>query len=230
LAAALRTYPQAGGASRSVGAFVAIGLHLLAGVALISYEPARSALFAATPIIVDLITPTMIQPKPEPPVESIPLKPKPKPKAVVNPRPKPKEPQRVVAAPIEAPSPMAVEPLPRAPAPPPEPAPEPVVAAPPPPIVPMTPPVFNAAYLNNPPPAYPALSRRMGEEGRVVLRVLVNASGTADEVQILDSSGHVRLDEAARNTVRRWKFAPARRGERSIAAWVLIPISFRLEG
>ena len=52
------------------------------------------------------------------------------------------------------------------------------------------PPIFNADYLDNPPPPYPALSRRVGEQGRVVLRVLVNPAGSADEVQVRSSSGH----------------------------------------
>lgn len=181
--------------------------------------------------MVDLITLPKVEPKPEPPVEIVP--PKSKPKPVVKPRPKPPEPKPVIAAPAEAPSPVVTPPPP--PAPEPEPAPPPMVAAPPAPpapepVVPVIPPVFNADYLDNPPPRYPALSRRIGEEGRVILRVLVNASGSADEVQIRDSSGHARLDEAARDTVRRWRFVPARRGEQPVAAWVLIPISFRLEG
>jgi protein TonB len=96
--------------------------------------------------------------------------------------------------------------------------------------LPVTPPVFNADYLVNPPPPYPTLSRRKGEEGRVVLRVLVNAAGTAQTVEIRASSGHERLDMAARDTVRRWKFVPARRGAEPVPAWVLVPISFRLEG
>ena len=91
-------------------------------------------------------------------------------------------------------------------------------------------PVFNAATLENPPPPYPAQSRRRGEHGRVVLRVLVNPAGTADEVQIHSSSAFLRLDNAARETVLAWRFVPARRGERAVPAWVLIPISFTLEG
>jgi protein TonB len=74
------------------------------------------------------------------------------------------------------------------------------------------------------------LSRRAGEQGRVVLRVLVSTRGTADEVQVRTSSGFPRLDDSARDTVRRWKFVPARRGSEPAQAWVLIPISFRLEG
>jgi protein TonB len=70
----------------------------------------------------------------------------------------------------------------------------------------------------------------MGEQGRVVLRVLVNADGRPEQVELRGSSGSPRLDGAALETVRRWKFVPARQGERPVAAWVLVPISFRLEG
>lgn len=220
-------------APQRIGALVAIGLHALAGLALLSYEPARSALFAAAPIMVDFITLPKIEPKPEPPIEIPP--PPPKPKPVVKPRPKLSEPLPIITAPIEAPSPVVAPPPPPEPPAPPEPEPAPVVTAPipapaPPAVVPVTPPVFNADYLDNPPPAYPALSRRLGEQGRVILRVLVSTAGTADEVQIRASSGHARLDEAARDTVRRWKFVPAKRGAQPVAAWVLVPISFRLEG
>jgi protein TonB len=90
--------------------------------------------------------------------------------------------------------------------------------------------VFNAHYLENPQPAYPGLSRRLHEQGRVTLRVLVSASGTAQEVQVRTSSGFPRLDDAALQTVRNWKFVPAKRGAEAVSAWVLIPISFKLEG
>lgn len=210
---------------RGIGAAVAIGLHALAAFALLSYEPARSALFAAAPIMVDLITPPKVEPKPERPIEI----PPPKPKAVVKPRPKAPEPLPVITAPVEAPSPIVVPP-PALPEPPPAPVVVAPVPVPAPPVVPVTPPLFNADYLDNPPPAYPALSRRLGEEGRVILRVLVSPAGRAEEVQVRSSSGYSRLDEAARDTVRGWKFVPAKRGEQAVAAWVLVPISFRLEG
>lgn len=70
----------------------------------------------------------------------------------------------------------------------------------------------------------------MREQGRVMLRVLVNPNGMAEDVQIRTSSGVMRLDEAAQETVRRWKFVPAKRGSEAVSAWVLIPISFKLEG
>jgi len=207
--------------TRRTGLGIAIALHALALAALLSYAPARKALLSA-PIMVNFITPPKIaQPEPEPPAAV------PKPKPAVKRIERPVVPPPVLAAPATAASPMAASP------PPPEPrVPAEVVAPPAPPArsVPITPPDFNADYLDNPPPAYPAISRRNGEQGRVILRVLVNARGGADEVQVRTSSGYTRLDEVARDTVRRWKFVPARRGAEPVAAWALIPISFRLEG
>lgn len=217
-------------AERRTGLAIALALHALALSALFSYEPSRQALLTAVPLMVELITPPKIEPVP--PVEiPPPPKPKPKPKPKkIEPKPviKQPEPPPVVTAPVEAPTPVEVAPPPPPPAPQ-EPAPI-VAPAPPPAPVMLTPPIFTADYLENPPPSYPMLSRRLGEEGRVVLRVLVNSGGGADEVQIRSSSGHERLDDAARETVRRWRFVPAKRGEQPVAAWVLIPISFRLEG
>ncbi|MGD9953978.1 MAG: energy transducer TonB [Burkholderiales bacterium] len=214
-----------------VGAASAIGLHLLAGAALLAYEPARSAFYSAAPIMVSLVASPRVETKPEPPVEIPP--PKPRRRPVLKPAVKAPEPPPVLAAPVEAPvpSPLLVAPPPPEPAPPPPPppAPAPLAVAPPPPVA-LTPPVFAADYLENPPPPYPALSRRLREEGRVLLRVLVSAQGAAQAIEIRESSGHARLDESARATVGRWRFVPAKRGDTPAAAWVLIPISFRLEG
>ncbi len=88
---------------------------------------------------------------------------------------------------------------------------------------------FDADFLRNPAPPYPPLSRRVGEEGKVVLRVSVNPHGNADSVEIRTSSGSSRLDEAARKTVQAWKFIPAKRGETAVQSWVLVPIIFKLE-
>lgn len=90
----------------------------------------------------------------------------------------------------------------------------------------LVPPVFNAAYLENPPPQYPAMSRRLGEKGRVLLRVFVSAAGRAEQVEIKTSSNFERLDFAAREAVYGWRFVPARRGDDQVAAWVLVPVSF----
>ncbi len=93
----------------------------------------------------------------------------------------------------------------------------------------ITRPRFDADYLDNPKPHYPALSRRLREEGRVVLRVQVAASGLPLDVALHGSSGFGRLDSAARETVRRWKFVPARHGQEAVAAAVLVPIVFSLK-
>lgn len=94
----------------------------------------------------------------------------------------------------------------------------------------VVPPRFDAAYLDNPPPPYPSLARRLGEQGRVTLRVLVSAEGAAAQVELKNSSGSLRLDQSALGAVKRWRFVPAKQGTQAIAAWVLVPISFTLGG
>jgi protein TonB len=200
-----------------VGAATAFALHAVVLAALLSYQPARTAILAAAPIMVDWIA----APRPEPKIEA-PVEP-PKPKPVHHAARKPME-RPVIAKPAEAPAPEA------APAPPPPAPAAPVAAVPTPAPATVTEPMFNAAYLQNPAPAYPPLSRRLHEEGRVVLRVHVTVAGQADDVQVRSSSGHSRLDDTARDTVRQWKFVPAKRGADAVAAWVLVPISFKLEG
>lgn len=103
----------------------------------------------------------------------------------------------------------------------------PAVAAPAPaPPAPLIPPIYNADYLDNPPPKYPPISRRLGEQGRVLLRVRVSVNGRAERIEVRTSSGFERLDQAAQAAVTGWRFVPARRGEEPTAAWVLIPVSF----
>lgn len=97
-------------------------------------------------------------------------------------------------------------------------APMPVVAA-----------SFDADYLSNPKPVYPVGSRRLGEEGTVVLRVKVSPGGAPMLVEIKRSCGFARLDEAARTAVAQWRFVPARRGDEAIESWVSVPIVFSLQ-
>jgi protein TonB len=94
----------------------------------------------------------------------------------------------------------------------------------------ITPARFNAAYLNNPEPKYPPLSRRLGEEGKVLLKVRVTPEGLAATVDLEKSSNFERLDAAAREVVAHWRFVPAKRGDQPIEASVIVPIVFRLEG
>lgn len=93
-----------------------------------------------------------------------------------------------------------------------------------------TPARYDAEYLDNPPPVYPHLSRRFGEEGRVLLRVLVDAQGRAQAVEVERSSGFPRLDRAAIQAVQRWRFVPAQRDRQALSQWVMVPIVFSLRG
>lgn len=88
---------------------------------------------------------------------------------------------------------------------------------------------YDVASLNNPKPPYPLAARRHGAQGRVILSVQVSASGTSNTVLLKRSSGHAVLDNAALQTVRRWRFVPARRGAAPVESWVDVPILFRLE-
>jgi len=92
------------------------------------------------------------------------------------------------------------------------------------------PPRFDAAYLRNPQPEYPMVSRRLSEEGQVVLRVLVGPEGTPERLEVKASSGFSRLDLAALEAVRRWRFVPAHQAGQPMPAWVLVPIRFLLRG
>lgn len=204
---------------RVPGIALALALHVAVAAWLLQIDAVRQPLAEIAPIMVSLIAPPKVEvaPPPEPP----------KPKPVVTPRPrpvrKPVDPAPIVTAPSEAPAAFV------APPPPPQPAP-PVAAAPSPAPPPVVPPRFNADYLQNPAPHYPPLARRMGEQGRVVLRVLVSPAGLPERIELKSSSGSPRLDESALEAVKRWKFTPARQGEQPVPAWVLVPISFTLRG
>ena len=88
---------------------------------------------------------------------------------------------------------------------------------------------YDADYLNNPPPVYPPLSRRLGEEGKVLLRVQVSPEGKPLTTDIHVSSGSARLDEAARKATSRWQFVPAYQGTVAVVSWVEVPVEFHLE-
>jgi periplasmic protein TonB len=215
---------SAGRSSRWTSAAIVVALHVALVVALLQFELVRTAVTAVAPVMATLISP----PREKPEVLPKPPPPPPKPQVRHKPQPAPQPP--VITAQPEAPSTYAAPPAPPTPVPiPPVEVPvAPVAVAPEPAPAPVIPPSFNAAYLNNPAPAYPLTSREMGEEGRVVLRVFVNERGQPQEVQVRTSSGFSRLDDAAKATVRQWKFVPAKRGDTAVGAWVLVPISFNL--
>jgi periplasmic protein TonB len=104
-------------------------------------------------------------------------------------------------------------------------APAPAPAAP---VADPVPPSWHADYLANPAPEYPPMSRQLGEEGTVRLRVHVAADGIPTEIHLAASSGHPRLDQAALEAINGWRFVPARLGDKPVSGWVIVPISFTL--
>jgi protein TonB len=132
---------------------------------------------------------------------------------IPQPKPRPREPDPV---PSEAP---AVKETP----------PEVQNATPPSPVVLDAEPDYKADYLNNPRPPYPMVARRMGYHGKVVLDVEVLAEGKAGDVKLHQSSGYDILDNAALQTVKTWRFTPARRFGQAVTQRFLVPIKFSLE-
>jgi protein TonB len=179
--------------------------------------------------------PPAVEPAPVEPPE--PLPPKAKPRVAPAPRPVARKPVPVAPpAPAPAPQPVTAQPEPVAPppvgapvaaAPPPAPAMAPVPAPAPAPA-PVKLPSTDADYLRNPLPAYPAMSRRLREEGTSVIRVLIGTDGRAQDARIARSSGFERLDEAALATARSWRYVPGTRGGVPEAMWFEVPIRWQL--
>jgi protein TonB len=141
------------------------------------------------------------------------LPPPPMPQAIADPTPAAQAPTGVLAPAAPLPpitAPVAATPAPAAPAK-------------------VELPSSDADYLQNPKPAYPAISRRLGEQGRVVVRVLIGVDGSAQRAEIRQSSGFERLDLAALATVQRWRYVPGKRGGVAEAMWFNVPINFVLE-
>lgn len=89
--------------------------------------------------------------------------------------------------------------------------------------------VYNASYLHNPAPEYPSIAKSRGWQGKVKVRVHVSAEGFSEAVEIASSSGHEILDETALETVKKYRFKPAKRGETSVPDTVVVPIDFHFE-
>lgn len=162
------------------------------------------------------------EPKPEPPP------PVPKPQPVK----KPQSRQLVAEAPVVSHSePVAPPPVPELE---PEPEPKPAAVAEAPPQMPPGPVTLSAELsvacpeLNA--PAYPPLSRRLGEEGKLVLRVELDESGRVNIAQVVNSSGFKRLDEAAMVAVKTWRCNPPQRNGQPVRAIALQPFNFVLQG
>ncbi len=247
--------PAGDGRRRGLALAASVILHLSALACIVLFPvQAPQPLPEPPPMVVVMITPPALVPAParapavqppapiEPPPRAMAAKaPAPPPVVPVRPQPtdEPTPPVPLPAAPAPATptpaAPLAATPVPDPPA-------RPVAAAtagagvaatapaaaPARPAV-IVPPSFDADYLHNPPPRYPPAAARLRESGRVLLSVAVSAAGLAERVEVVSSSGSPRLDQAARETVLRWRFVPARQGDRPVAATVTVPLVFRLD-
>ena len=226
------TYEEAPPSGLGRNALIAIGVVLLHVVALWALHTGllRRAVEVIVPAVLlsEFVTPPapVVAPEPPPP---LPTPPKPQPKTVRTPTPRPAPaPLPVTNAPPSDNAPM-VSAEPAAPSNAPVTA-APVTAPEAPPAPPRIElPSSNAAYLQNPAPSYPAISKRMGEQGKVVLRVLIGTDGAPQKVEINKSSGYERLDRQAQEAVMRWRFVPGKRNGVPEAMWNLVPINFVLE-
>lgn len=78
-------------------------------------------------------------------------------------------------------------------------------------------------------PTYPPAAYRAREEGTVLLRVQVDATGNPTEVSVARRSGSRDLDRAAQQAVRKWKFRPATKGGKAVASVAQVPVDFRMD-
>jgi protein TonB len=98
--------------------------------------------------------------------------------------------------------------------------------APPAPSVPKT--VTGVEYVRAPQAVYPNISRRMGESGTVMLRVLIGEKGLPEQAVVHKSSGSSNLDEAGRQAVMRALYKPYIEDGKAVPVYVLVPINFQI--
>ena len=179
--------------------------------------------------IIEPPAPKLVPPPPAPPVpvkqpvlqktHQPSLPPAPQPLAIADPTPAPNAPTGVTTP--QPPAPPVTAPVAASPAP------APAAPAPTPAKVEL--PSTDADYLNNPEPPYPALSKRLGEQGKVVVRVLIGPDGLPQKAEVRQTSGFERLDQTAISTVMKWRYVPGKRGGVPEAMWFNVPINFVLK-
>lgn len=215
-------------------------------------NPARVERPEPREVVISLVSPRAEAARPSQPTPPAPVpqqRPQPVrdmlPQPVAEPRPAP-QPIPVVRetpAPVSQPVPgtpapaqeSRTVPTAAAPAAPPAPA---VQAAPPAPPAPPAAPapvargpvtISSVEYLQAPKPDYPLMAKRAGEQGKVVLRILIDEKGLPERVDIQQSAGYPRLDEAARAAGLRAVFKPHLEDGHPVPAYVLVPINFALK-
>ena len=208
-----------------------IFFHVGIGWALTQVEPTKLVVGESAPMEVRMVpaerpSPPQIE-LPPPPEDTPP--PEPQLESMIQP-PMPNLPPPVF--PVDAPPP---KPKPPPPKPKPKPAPAvpladaPQTAPPQQAAMPQNVAVSQVTYINKPAPIYPMKSRRAGEQGRVMVRLLIDITGRPTQVSVEKSSGHPLLDESAMSAVRAALFKPFTEAGVPRAVWVVAPINFNLQ-
>lgn len=87
---------------------------------------------------------------------------------------------------------------------------------------------YKIGTLKNPHPEYPVIARKKGWQGRLLLNVRISENGDVLNINILKTSGFKILDRTSVETIKEWKFTPARLGKNNVEGYLNIPISFKL--
>jgi len=198
--------------TRRFGLVTVALLHVAVIFALLQIGEVRQAIVDAGPLFVSFITPEAPVETPPPPV----VVPKKQPPPLI-------VSQRASTVPVEFVAPVA-PPEPVA-----EPAPVDVPPTPPAPVAVAAPKLItHVEYVRRPAPEYPTMSRRFGEQGRVVVRVLINARGQAERVELQEPSPYRRLNDAALNAAQEAQYRPYTENGVAQPVWALVPLSFEL--
>lgn len=89
----------------------------------------------------------------------------------------------------------------------------------------------HPVYESNPTPTYPVRARELGQQGTVILLLLINVDGYVDKAKVSKSSGYTLLDKSALITVeRKWQFIPGTLNGKPVASWVRVPVKFNIRG
>jgi protein TonB len=105
--------------------------------------------------------------------------------------------------------------------------PPPVVAAAPPPPPPTPPTRTDRSQVTE--ADYPPISIRLQEQGVVEIRCLIGLDGMVKQTELVKTSGHNRLDEAAAAYAkRRFRYKPATQDGMPVEAWIVTRVTFRL--
>lgn len=212
------------------------GLHLLLLWGLLQMGAVRQTLREVAPLMVDFISleapPQPAPPPPPPPAQRPqPVRSTPLPVVVAAPTPQaPPTPTAFVAPePVAAPVQAVPTPTPPAPA-----APVTATAAVPAPTPTPTPapkPVAASAlrYAVLPPIELPLASRRLGESGTVLLRVVFDTQGRVKQASVHRSSGYARLDEQALAAMRQARITPFLDNGIAIEVSAIAPLAYELD-